>query len=171
VVVWLIGLSGSGKSTMARGLENTLYEMGYITQLLDGDNLRSGINKNLGFSAEDRKENIRRAAELSKLFANCGVITICSLISPTEELRVMARHIIGEKYFEVFVSCPLEVCESRDVKGLYKKARSGQITNFTGIDSPFEQPKNASLTIHTDRYSIEACHEKLVEAVLKRIKY
>jgi len=156
---------------MARGLENALYEKGYITQLLDGDNLRSGINSNLGFSAEDRKENIRRAAETAKLFANSGIITICSLISPTEEIRAMAQEIIGDKYFEVFVSCPIEVCESRDVKGLYKKARKGQITNFTGIDSPFEEPRNAALTIHTDRNTIEKCHEELLRAVLSRIKY
>lgn len=156
---------------MARGLENALFEKGHITQLLDGDNLRSGINNNLGFSAEDRKENIRRTAEISKLFANSGIITICSLISPTEELRAMAREIVGDKYFEVFVSCPLDVCESRDVKGLYKKARNGQISNFTGIDAPFEQPHNASLIIHTDRHSIEICHEQLLEAVLHRIKY
>jgi adenylylsulfate kinase len=156
---------------MARGLENALFENGYITQLLDGDNLRSGINSNLGFSAEDRKENIRRAAEISKLFANSGIITICSLISPTEEIRTMAREIIGEKYFEVFVSCSLEVCESRDVKGLYKKARSGQISNFTGINAPFESPLHAELTIHTDKQTIEECHEQLLGAILNKIKY
>jgi adenylylsulfate kinase len=171
LVIWLVGLSGSGKSTMARGLENALFEKGYITQLLDGDNLRSGINSNLGFSVEDRKENIRRAAEISKLFANSGIITICSLISPTEEIRAMAREIIGEKYFEVFVSCSLEVCESRDVKGLYKKARSGQISNFTGINAPFEPPRHAELTLHTDKQTIEECHEQLLVAILSRIKY
>ena len=171
LVIWLVGLSGSGKSTMARGLENALHKKGYITQLLDGDNLRSGINNNLGFSAEDRKENIRRAAETAKLFANCGIITICSLISPTDELRTMAREIIGEKYFEVFVSCPLEVCESRDVKGLYKKARNGQISNFTGINAPFEEPRHADLTLHTDRNTIEECHGQLLQAVITRIKY
>ncbi len=156
---------------MARGMENALFEKGYITQLLDGDNLRSGINSNLGFSAEDRKENIRRAAEISKLFANSGIITICSLISPTEEIRAMARKIIGEKYFEVFVSCPLEVCESRDVKGLYKKARNGHISNFTGINAPFEPPRHAELTLQTDKQTIEECHEQLLGAILSRIKY
>ncbi len=171
VVVWLIGLSGSGKSTLARGLENALYKKGHITQLLDGDNLRSGINSNLGFSEEDRKENIRRTAEISKLFVNSGIITICSLISPTEELRAISREIIGEKYMEIFVNCSLEVCESRDVKGLYKKARSGQIRNFTGIDAPFEKPRHAALTIHTDSNTIEESHEQLLQAVLSRINY
>ncbi|MDZ7606742.1 MAG: adenylyl-sulfate kinase [Cyclobacteriaceae bacterium] len=171
LVIWLIGLSGSGKSTMARGLENALYQKGFITQLLDGDNLRSGINSNLGFSDEDRTENIRRAAEVASLFANCGIVTICSLITPTEKARDMAKQIIGEKYFEVFVSCPLEVCESRDVKGLYKKAREGQIKNFTGIDAPFEVPKHAALTIETDQNPIEFCHEQLLTAVLTKINY
>jgi adenylylsulfate kinase len=166
-----VGLSGSGKSTLAQSLEFYLYKQFYFTQLLDGDNLRSGINSNLGFSAEDRKENIRRAAEISKLFANSGIITICSLISPTEEIRTMAREIIGEKYFEVFVSCSLEVCESRDVKGLYKKARNGQISNFTGINAPFEPPLHAELTLHTDKQTIEECHEQLLEAILSRINY
>lgn len=171
VVVWLVGLSGSGKSTLARGLENALHEQGYLTQLLDGDNLRSGINSNLSFTDEDRIENIRRAAEVSKLFANCGIVTICSLISPTKEIRKMARSIIGDKYFEVFVNCPIEVCESRDVKGLYKKARAGEIKNFTGIDSPFEAPINPDLEIRTDVNSIEVCHNQLLENIIQKIKY
>ena len=171
LVVWIVGLSGSGKSTLARGLENELHQKGYLTQILDGDNLRSGINNNLSFTANDRIENIRRAAEVSKLFANCGVITICSLISPTEDIRQMARSIVGEKYFEVFVNCPLEVCESRDVKGLYKKARNGEIKNFTGIDSPFEAPKSPDLEIKTDINSIEYCHNQLVEKIINKIKF
>jgi adenylylsulfate kinase len=171
IVVWLVGLSGSGKSTLARGLENALHEKGYLTQLLDGDNLRSGINSNLSFTEDDRVENIRRAAEVSKLFANCGIITICSLISPTHKVRSMARSIIGEKYVEVFINCPLEVCESRDVKGLYKKARAGEIKNFTGIDSPFEVPENPELEIHTDIHSIEFCHNQLLENIIQKIKY
>jgi adenylylsulfate kinase len=171
IVVWLVGLSGSGKSTLARGLENALHEKGYLTQLLDGDNLRSGLNNNLSFTEEDRVENIRRAAEVSKLFANCGIVTICSLISPTTEIRDMARSIIGEKYFEVFINCPLEVCELRDVKGLYKKARAGEIKNFTGIDSPFEAPQNPELEIHTDIHSIETCHNQLLENIIQKIKY
>lgn len=171
VVVWLVGLSGSGKSTLARGLENALHSRGYLTQLLDGDNLRSGINKNLGFSEEDRVENIRRAAEVSKLFAHCGVISICSLISPTEEIRQMARKIIGNKYFEVFVNCPIEVCESRDVKGLYRKARAGEIKNFTGIDSPFEPPARPDIEIKTDIHSIDVCHNQLLDSIIQKIKY
>ena len=172
IVVWLVGLSGSGKSTLARGLENTLHQKGFITQIIDGDNLRSGLNKNLSFTEEDRIENIRRAAEVSKLFANCGIITICSLISPTEEIRKMAKNIVGgNKYFEVFVNCPIEVCESRDVKGLYKRAREGQIKNFTGIDSPFEAPQSPDLEIRTDINSIEYCHNQLVENIIQKVKF
>jgi adenylylsulfate kinase len=170
IVVWLVGLSGSGKSTLARGLENALHQKGYLTQLLDGDNLRSGINSNLTFTAEDRIENIRRAAEVSKLFANCGIITICSLISPTLEIRDMARSIIGNKYFEVFINCPIEICESRDVKGLYKKARAGEIKNFTGINSPFEAPEKPDLEIRTDIHSIETCHNQLLDIIIQKIK-
>lgn len=171
LVIWMVGLSGSGKSTLARALENTLHEKGYLTQLLDGDNLRTGINNNLGFSEEDRVENIRRAAEVSKLFANCGVITICSLISPTHAIQSMARAIIGEKYAEVFINCPLEICEKRDVKGLYAKARNGEIKHFTGIDSPFEAPKKPELEVKTHIDSIEECHRQLVEFVLSKIEY
>ena len=171
LVVWMVGLSGSGKSTLARALENTLHEKGVLTQLLDGDNLRTGINNNLGFSEEDRIENIRRAAEVSKLFMNCGVVTICSLISPTEEIRSMAKNIIGDDYFEVFIKCPIEVCEQRDVKGLYKKARKGEIKNFTGIDSPFEEPNFAALNLETHIKSIEECHQELVDSVLEKIEF
>jgi len=172
LVVWIVGLSGSGKSTLARGLENSLHQNGYITQILDGDNLRSGLNNNLNFSDEDRIENIRRAAEVSKLFANCGIITICSLISPTVEIRKMAKKIIGDdKYFEVYVNCPIEVCESRDVKGLYKRARRGEIKNFTGIDSPFDAPKNPDLEVRTDVNSIEYCHNQLVENIIQKVQF
>ena len=172
LVVWILGLSGSGKSTLAKGLENALHQLGYLTQVLDGDNLRNGINNNLAFSEDDRKENIRRAAEVSKLFANCGIITICSLISPTQEIRDMAKSIVGEeKYYEVFVNCPIEVCESRDVKGLYRRARNGEIKNFTGIDSPFEEPKKPNLEIKTDINSIEYCHNQLVEKIIEKIKF
>ena len=172
LVVWILGLSGSGKSTLAKGLENALHQLGYLTQVLDGDNLRNGINNNLAFSEDDRKENIRRAAEVSKLFSNCGIITICSLISPTQEIRNMAKSIVGEeKYYEVFVNCPIEVCESRDVKGLYRRARNGEIKNFTGIDSPFENPIKPNLEIKTDINSIEYCHNQLVEKVIEKIKF
>ena len=171
LVIWMVGLSGSGKSTLARSFETNLHKMGFLTQLLDGDNLRVGINNNLGFSEEDRTENIRRAAEVSKLFSHCGVITICSLISPTDEIRKMAKRIIGEEnFFEVFVNCPIEVCESRDVKGLYAKARRGEIKNFTGIDSPFEHPKKPDLELRTDVDDLEACQAKLLDAVLPKIK-
>lgn len=172
VVIWMVGLSGSGKSTLARSLEHNLHGLGYSTMLLDGDNLRTGINNNLGFSEADRMENIRRAAEASKLFASAGMVTICSLISPTADIRAMAQEIIGPKdYFEVYVNCPLEVCEERDVKGLYAKARSGEIKNFTGIDSPFEGPKNPSLELRTDLEDIQASQQRLFEAIIPRISY
>lgn len=172
LVIWMVGLSGSGKSTLARSLENNLYELGYRTKLLDGDNLRSGINNNLGFSDEDRTENIRRAAEISKLFAQCGIVTICSLISPTTSIRSLARDIIGsDLFYEVFINCPLEVCEQRDVKGLYAKARNGEIKKFTGIDAPFEHPEKPSLEIRTDLHSVEDCQAQLLNSILPRIKY
>lgn len=166
-VIWMVGLSGSGKSTLARAAENTLHQEKKLTMLLDGDNLRTGVNKNLGFSEEERRENIRRAAEVAKLFASCGVITICSLISPTQSIRQMARDIIGDAYFEVYIDCPLEVCEQRDVKGLYAKARRGEIKEFTGISSPFEEPVSPDLKLPTGRESIEACHQQLVNKILE----
>jgi len=171
VVIWMVGLSGSGKSTIAKALEQDLYEAGYLTQLLDGDNLRTGINNNLGFSEADRIENIRRSAEVSRLFLNCGIITICSFISPTEEIRQAAKKIIGEQdYFEVYVNAPFEVCEQRDVKGLYKKARNGEIKNFTGLDAPFEAPAKPSVELRTDLKDLDSCKEELLQAILKRIK-
>ncbi|MCC5928334.1 MAG: adenylyl-sulfate kinase [Cyclobacteriaceae bacterium] len=172
VVIWMVGLSGSGKSTLARSLENALHQNGLLTQLLDGDNLRTGVNNNLGFSVADRVENIRRAAEVSKLFANCGIVTICSLISPLEENRSLARQIIGdEKYFEVYISCPVEICEQRDVKGLYAKARRGEIKDFTGIDSPFEEPKRADLVINTDQHDLNYCHQQLLGAIMPLVTF
>lgn len=170
IVIWMIGLSGSGKSTLATGLENRLHEKGFHTMLLDGDNLRTGLNNNLGFTQAERLENIRRAAETSKLFANNGAVTICSFISPTQEIRKMAKDIVGDKYYEVFVNCPLEICEQRDVKGLYARARSGEIKNFTGIDSPFESPENPSLEIRTDKMSLESSLDILDNEVSKKIK-
>lgn len=171
IVLWMVGLSGSGKSTLAKALEKDLHEEGFLTQLLDGDNLRTGINNNLGFTEEDRMENIRRAAEVSKLFMNCGIVTICSLISPTAEIRKMAREIIGEGFVEVYVNCPLEVCEQRDVKGLYKKVRNGEIKNFTGVDSPFEEPVNPDIEIKTDQVELDACRKYLFETVTNKVKY
>lgn len=171
-VIWMVGLSGSGKSTVARAVERQLHEKGHLSILLDGDNLRTGINSNLGFSEADRMENIRRAAEVSKLFAECGVVTICSLISPTEEIRQMAKSIIGEElYREVHIDCPFEVCAQRDVKGLYKKALAGEIKNFTGLDSPFEIPKNPFIRIDTVNFSLEDCTTQLLEAIYSEIKY
>jgi len=165
IVLWFVGLSGSGKSTIAKALERELHQAGKLTMLLDGDNLRTGINNNLGFSEADRKENIRRAAEVAKLFASNGIITICSLISPTEEIRHMAKEIVGNDYFEVFINCPLEICEQRDVKGLYQKARKGEIKNFTGIDSPFEHPTHPSIEVRTDLKSLDECKDNILRAV------
>lgn len=171
VVIWMVGLSGSGKSTLATALENELYELGFLTQLLDGDNLRSGINNNLGFSEADREENIRRAAEVAKLFLNAGVVTICSFISPTEAIRQAARQLIGPADFmEVYVDCPVETCEKRDVKGLYAKARRGEIKNFTGIDAPFEPPVQPALKLPTHLKSLKECADLLLDATLKQIK-
>ncbi len=146
----MTGLSGSGKTTVGLNIEMELNKRGFLTQILDGDNIRSGINNNLGFSEEDRYENIRRISEVSKLFLNCGIICINSFISPTKEIRDMAKDIIGEENFiEVYVNAPIEVCEKRDVKGLYKKARKGEIKNFTGIDSPFDCPLNPDIELKT----------------------
>jgi adenylylsulfate kinase len=170
-VIWIIGLSGSGKSSLARGLENSLHEAGYFTMLLDGDNLRTGINNNLGFSEEDREENIRRTDEVAKLFGGSGIVTICSFITPTHYIQSMARSIIGEDlYREVFIDCPLEICEQRDTKGLYSKARRGEIIHFTGIDSPFEPPFSPDLILKTDKEPIQDSHQKLVAYVLNEIK-
>lgn len=170
VVLWMVGLSGSGKSTLAKALERVLHDRGILTMLLDGDNLRSGINNNLGFSEEDRIENIRRAAETAKLFLQCGVVTICSFISPTAEIRKMAQTIIGGNCLEVYINAPLEVCEKRDVKGLYKKARNGEIKNFTGIDSPFEAPVKPALELKTGELTTEECLDKLVKFALSQVK-
>ena len=172
IVIWCTGLSGAGKTTIAKGLEVVLHDKGYLTQVLDGDNIRSGINNNLGFSEEDRKENIRRIAEVSKLLIHSGVITINSFISPTDEIRDMAKCIIGEENFvEVFVDASLDVCEQRDVKGLYKKAREGKIKNFTGIDSPFEKPKNADIEVNTGELSKDEALQKVVDFILPKVKY
>ncbi|MFZ4522402.1 MAG: adenylyl-sulfate kinase [Bacteroidales bacterium] len=171
-VIWLTGLSGAGKTTLAKYLEEALFDKGFLTQVLDGDNIRSGINNNLGFSDADRLENIRRISEISKLFVNCGVITINCFISPTEEIRDLARRIIGQDDFiEIYVNAPLNVCEERDVKGLYTKARRGEIKEFTGITSPFETPENIDLEVRTDLLSIEDSVKRMLEVVLPRILY
>ncbi|PLX00778.1 MAG: adenylyl-sulfate kinase [Marinilabiliales bacterium] len=171
-VIWMTGLSGAGKTTIAQHFEVALNKMGYLTQVLDGDNIRSGINNNLGFSEEDRYENIRRISEVSKLLMDSGIICINSFISPTNEIRDMAKKIIGEENFiEVFVDAPIEVCEQRDVKGLYEKARRGEIKNFTGIDSPFDIPDDADIVLHTDKLSVDECVEVCLQHILPIIKY
>lgn len=169
-VIWFTGLSGSGKSTIAQGLEKLLFSKGYFIQVLDGDNTRTGINNNLGFSLEDRQENIRRIAELSKLFVQSGVICLNSFVSPTIEIRKMAKDIIGpDDFLEVFVNTPLHICEKRDVKGLYKKARAGEIKGFTGIDSPFESPIEPDYELLTENQSIEDSVSKIFNFVLPKI--
>lgn len=171
VVVWLTGLSGSGKSTIAQRLEQELHQQGFLVKLLDGDNIRTGLGNNLGFSVEDRQENIRRIAETARLFLDGGVVCLCSFVSPTREIRAMAQSIVGEADFkEVFVNAPLEVCEQRDVKGLYEKARAGIIKDFTGIDSPFEAPAAPFMEIKTDQESLEDSTKRLLEALLPIVK-
>jgi adenylylsulfate kinase len=171
-VIWLTGLSGAGKTTIAKYLEIELVKRHFFTQVLDGDNVRTGINNNLGFSDQDRYENIRRIAEISKLFVNCGVITINCFISPTEDIRKMARNIIGkDDFIEVYINAPLNVCEERDIKGLYSRARRGEIKEFTGITSPFEQPQHIDLEIRTDLLTIEDSVNKLLEVVLPRVTF
>ena len=156
VMLWFTGLSGSGKSTVAVALERELHRRGRLCRLLDGDNIRTGINAGLGFSAEDRRENIRRIAEVGKLFVDTGIITLAAFVSPTEELRTLARDIIGAADFkEIFVATPLEECERRDVKGLYARARRGEVKNFTGISAPFEAPQNPALVLDTTDTPVE----------------
>ena len=170
IMIWFTGLSGSGKSTLAIALERELYKQGILCRILDGDNIRSGINNNLGFSEADRTENIRRIAEVSKLFVDCGIVTIAAFISPTHAIRRMASEIIGEDDFlEVYVSTPIEECERRDVKGLYAKARRGGIKEFTGISSPFEAPEHPFISIDTSRQSLADSVKVLLEAVSPKI--
>ncbi|MBO7067448.1 MAG: adenylyl-sulfate kinase [Bacteroidaceae bacterium] len=167
LMVWFTGLSGSGKSTIAMGVERELHKQGILCRILDGDNIRAGINRNLGFSAEDRMENIRRIAEIGKLFVQTGIVTLACFVSPTNDVRCLARSIIGEADFkEVYVSTPLEECERRDVKGLYARARKGEVKNFTGISAPFEVPENPTLEIDTSLLSLEASVSKVVGMVL-----
>ncbi len=171
-VIWFTGLSGSGKTTLASMLEKKLFELNYFCQILDGDNVRSGINKNLQFTDEDRMENIRRIAEVSKLFMNCGIILICAFISPTHKMRQMAREIIGEEDFlEVFINTPLEVCEQRDPKGLYKKARAGEIKNFTGVSAPFEVPEKPFLKVDNTNPDMEETVRQMLLKILPEIRF
>lgn len=169
-VIWLTGLSGSGKSTVAKGLESVFFNKGYFVQVLDGDNIRMGISNNLGFSEEDRQENIRRISEVAKLFLEAGIITICSFVSPTNEIREIPKQIVGaDDFIEIFVNAPIEVCESRDVKGLYAKARKGEIKDFTGISAPFDIPKNPNFIANTANQTIEETVMQVAEFLLPQI--
>lgn len=164
VMLWFTGLSGSGKSTVAIALERELQKRGLLCRILDGDNIRTGINANLGFSADDRRENIRRVAEVAKLFVDTGIITIAAFVSPTEKLRNLAQHIIGKDDFkEIFISTPIEECERRDVKGLYARARRGEVKNFTGISAPFEAPQHPALSLDTSKLSLEESVAQLLQ--------
>lgn len=171
-VFWLTGLSGSGKSTLAAGLQRALHAQGKLVYVLDGDNVRSGINNNLGFSEADRTENIRRIAEAAKLFLDAGVITICSFVSPTNELRALAKNIIGENDFlEIYINAPLATCEERDVKGLYAKARKGEIKDFTGVNAPFEEPISPALELKTDAQNEDDSVHALLTFVNRHIRF
>lgn len=165
-LLWLTGLSGAGKSTVALAVERELHRRGRLCRLLDGDNVRAGINKGLGFSSDDRRENIRRVAEVGRLFVDTGIITLCSFVSPTRELREMARQIVGPADFkEIYVSTPLEVCEKRDVKGLYARARRGEVKEFTGVSAPFEAPEHPALTLDTSRLTVDECVSQILNII------
>lgn len=169
-VVWMTGLSGSGKTTLAKYLEKKLLSEGYFSKLLDGDNVRTGLNAGLTFSEEDRKENIRRIAEVSRLFMDGGVVCVNCFVSPTKQIRKQASDIIGtENFIEVYINTPIEECEKRDVKGLYAKARAGEIKNFTGISAPFEAPENPTIEIKTVNKSIEECGNELFDKLIPHI--
>ncbi len=159
IVLWFTGLSGSGKSTIANAVQKKLYDIGKLTYLLDGDNLRHGLNGDLGFSDSDRNENIRRVGEVAKLFVDSGIITLCTFVSPFEKDRQKVRELLGKDFIEVFIDCPLNICESRDPKDLYKKAREQGIKNFTGIHSPYEIPTNPEIVLKTGEKNIEECTE------------
>ncbi|MFX3659550.1 MAG: adenylyl-sulfate kinase [Ectobacillus sp.] len=168
-VLWFTGLSASGKSTVANALARKLFEQNIRSYVLDGDNIRHGLNKDLGFSEHDRTENIRRIGEVAKLFVDGGIIVLTAFISPFREDRKQVRELLAQdEFIEVFVHCPIEECEKRDPKGLYEKARSGQIKQFTGIDSPYEEPKQPEVTIHTHLYSVEECAEQIIQYLQKR---
>lgn len=169
-LIWFTGLSGSGKSTLAVQLEAALHAQGYKTYLLDGDNIRSGLNKDLTFTDDARVENIRRISEVCKLFLDAGVVLLSAFISPFKADREQVKGIVGaENYIEVFVDAPLEICEQRDVKGLYKKARAGEVKNFTGISSPYERPANPDIVIATDKMSVEQSIDVLMKSIIPKI--
>ena len=171
IMIWFTGLSGSGKSTVAMGVERELHAQGILCRILDGDNIRAGINNNLGCPAEDRIENIRRIAEIGKLFVQTGVVTLACFVSPTNDIRQMAREIVGkEDFLEVYISPPIEECERRDVKGLYARARKGEVKNFTGISAPFEAPVSSDIAIDTSKIPLEESVRTLTELIIKRVK-
>ena len=168
-VLWFTGLSGAGKSTIANAVEKCLYEKGLRTYLLDGDNIRHGINQDLGFSPGDRKENIRRIGEISKLFVDAGMIVITAFISPFREDRKMARSLLeGEEFIEVYIKCSLDECKKRDPKGLYKKAKAGEIPGFTGISSPYEEPNKPEIIIESDKQSITESVDQVINYLVKK---
>lgn len=162
VLVWFTGLSGSGKSTIANALQQRLYEQGKLTYVLDGDNVRHGLNGDLGFTLEDRNENIRRVGEVARLFVDAGIITLGTFVSPLREDRLQVRNLLEEDFVEVYIKCSLEVCEKRDPKDLYKKARNGELKSFTGIDSPYEEPENPEIILETDKEDIDICVNKII---------
>ena len=168
--LWFTGLSGSGKSTVANTVEQHLYNMGFNTYSLDGDNIRKGLNRDLNFSEEGRVENIRRIGEVARLMCDAGLVVLAAFVSPFKKDRQLLRELMGDKFMEIFVDAPLEVCEQRDVKGLYKKARNGEISNFTGISSPFEVPQNPEVHINTDQYSIDESAQRVMNVILPKLK-
>lgn len=171
MMVWFTGLSGSGKSTIALAVERELHQRGILCRILDGDNIRCGINAGLGFSAEDRMENIRRIAEVGKLFVETGIVTLAAFVSPTNEYRQMAREIIGsEDFIEIYVSTPLEVCERRDVKGLYARARRGEVKDFTGISAPFEIPEHPAMSVDTSRQPLEESVKQVINMIANKLQ-
>ncbi len=172
LVIWLTGLPGAGKTTLAESLDAAILKKGYFTKHFDGDEIRKGINSDLGYSDADRKENVRRTAEISSLFLDSGLVIICSFISPTREMRQMAKEIIGkDRFIEVFVNAPLEICEQRDPKGMYKMARAGLLNNFTGVDAPYEEPEYPDIEIRTDLWDIPSSTKYLLRKVLPKIKF
>jgi adenylylsulfate kinase len=171
VLLWFTGLSGSGKSTLAHALEERLYQNGFHTFVLDGDNVRHGLSGDLGFSNEDRIENIRRISEIAKLFVEAGVIVLTAFISPFRADRAKARDLVGDDFIEIYCKCPVTVCEQRDVKGLYSRARAGEIKDFTGISSPYEEPSHPELSIDTNSHSVDECVEQILAYLIKRGVY
>ncbi|MFZ1799736.1 MAG: adenylyl-sulfate kinase [Chitinophagaceae bacterium] len=168
--LWFTGLSGSGKSTIANAVEQALFADNYHTYILDGDNIRNGINKDLDFSEAGRNENIRRIGEVANLFCDAGIVVLAAFVSPFKKDREILKGLMGDQFIEIYVDAPVEVCEQRDVKGLYKKARAGEISNFTGISSPFEAPENPGIHIRTDQESIQEATQKVVSYITSKLK-